>query len=508
MKKLLVSYTCSKCGAALSTEITQQFLDCPFCGNAYDIGEIHHDELVNEAKHSLNRREFLPANEKYRMILTSDPQDFDALLGLVLSAGRFVSVDSLRDSDSLVRCPADDMRAAVSYAQANADENDVPYFDKLAELLDKADSIRNMDSDILNISGKADAEYKTNKRVRKTGTTTARYPSEKSIIYIMTGIVFALVVLFCIFDGLRYARLVIVGVIAAILLMIFVPKIVRSARRDSGTAKHRAKMAGMTSEIGSITEEKNKVKESYGIAFGELKTMSASGKTSASKKLRRVSEEENDYTELNGKTITCTKCAGALTLDKDRQIYRCDHCGVAFGSSLFIGNPLEKARFSLRTRNFIDAQQQYTFALMLDPSNFEANRGLVLCDLRLTSFLDLQYRFKFARYRSENFADHVSEAYDRVSQEDREYFLTVKDFVRFNDEKNTSSSSSYAVLMQKKAACEKELATCNKQNTGAVKELEKELEKINTAIENDPVCIYLMTCRQKIANAENSHGIE
>ena len=46
----------------------------------------------------------------------------------------------------------------------------------------------------------------------------------------------------------------------------------------------------------------------------------------------------------NARTVICTKCGAQLEPDQDYNIYRCNFCGVAFGSSiLFNKDAMEKA---------------------------------------------------------------------------------------------------------------------------------------------------------------------
>ena len=45
----LVSYSCTACGGALTVDKNQEVYECPFCDNAYDFVQMHHDELLNSA---------------------------------------------------------------------------------------------------------------------------------------------------------------------------------------------------------------------------------------------------------------------------------------------------------------------------------------------------------------------------------------------------------------------------------------------------------------------------
>ena len=97
----LKSYTCSKCAGILMFDADQEILDCPFCGNRYDIVEFHADEVLDQANACLKEGSFSAAKEKFGQILDNDPQNFDALLGTVLCALKLDSVERLENSDNL-----------------------------------------------------------------------------------------------------------------------------------------------------------------------------------------------------------------------------------------------------------------------------------------------------------------------------------------------------------------------------------------------------------------------
>ena len=56
------------------------------------------------------------------------------------------------------------------------------------------------------------------------------------------------------------------------------------------------------------------------------------------------------------KSYTCSKCGGSLELDGTKKLYLCSHCGVAYGYSLFFGNPMQKAVELLKYGEFEEAE--------------------------------------------------------------------------------------------------------------------------------------------------------
>ena len=130
----LISYSCSTCGGALTVDRNHKVYDCPFCGNAYDYVQMHHDELINDVKINMSQMEFSAAKEKFYTILESRPQDFEALRGIVLCDANLKSVESLRKLGSIKRGFCDKMQSSIKDVIKRAGEAEKPYFDKILQL--------------------------------------------------------------------------------------------------------------------------------------------------------------------------------------------------------------------------------------------------------------------------------------------------------------------------------------------------------------------------------------
>ncbi|MBQ6415309.1 MAG: phage holin family protein, partial [Butyrivibrio sp.] len=130
----LISYSCSTCGGALTVDRNHKVYDCPFCGNAYDYVQMHHDELINDVKINMSQMEFSAAKEKFYTILESRPQDFEALRGIVLCDANLKSVESLRKLGSIKRGFTDKMQSSIRDVIKRAGEAEKPYFDKILQL--------------------------------------------------------------------------------------------------------------------------------------------------------------------------------------------------------------------------------------------------------------------------------------------------------------------------------------------------------------------------------------
>ena len=155
----LVSYTCSSCGGALTVDKSQEVYECPFCGNAYDFVQMHHDELLKDAETNMRQMEFTSAKEKYSAILENDPQDFFALRGLVLCSGPLISIESLKKPEKLTDCSFDQMKDCLNKVKEQAKEADQPYFEKLYELVDLAQKHKAASEEKARLSGESNRRF-------------------------------------------------------------------------------------------------------------------------------------------------------------------------------------------------------------------------------------------------------------------------------------------------------------------------------------------------------------
>ena len=107
---LLRSYTCKDCGGVLNFEGDQEIFACPFCGQEFNFTDFHRDELLNQAAKSLKELRYETANEKYDTLLANNPQDLEALRGMVLVQGMISSIDQLDLPENIRGC---DFAAAI-----------------------------------------------------------------------------------------------------------------------------------------------------------------------------------------------------------------------------------------------------------------------------------------------------------------------------------------------------------------------------------------------------------
>lgn len=86
------------------------------------------------------------------------------------------------------------------------------------------------------------------------------------------------------------------------------------------------------------------------------------------------------------KSYTCSKCGGVLIFDSDQVYFDCPFCGTRFDVVDFHAEELlSQASACMAQKDFVAAKDKYQMILGNDSGNFEALRGLVLCEAGLIS---------------------------------------------------------------------------------------------------------------------------
>lgn len=117
--------------------------------------------------------------------------------------------------------------------------------------------------------------------------------------------------------------------------------------------------------------------------------------------------------------INCIKCGGQLLMDAKRSLCECGFCGVAYGTSLFFGEPNKKAKEALVKQEFSEADQRYSYMLMLDPHNFEALRGRVLSAAKWSC---VKVENDISNFWVNNLRSRVESALEKALDCDKPYF--------------------------------------------------------------------------------------
>ena len=308
---VLKSYSCSKCGAALVFEASQEILECPFCGTGA----------------------YAQAKEKNNAVLKVDPHCFDALLGLVLCEMGVPSVDSLENPNNIKNAKSPGIKTAIERARDNSGLRGAAYIDQIAELVLSAGKIKEAEASNSEVND-MDA-----KKVLKSASEENRLNKVPIVLHIVMAILFLASFVPIILQAwdkskesfgavMQGVGLFAVLTAAAIVIEIF---LILSAAKPK---KHLANL--YEKERFVMESELQDLRDEYRKQYSKLQTLKFGIKNEFT--TVEAEDEAEDYSSYNdtGKTIQCAKCGAALALDRSKRVYQCNSCGVAYGVSLFL----------------------------------------------------------------------------------------------------------------------------------------------------------------------------
>ena len=77
---------------------------------------------------------------------------------------------------------------------------------------------------------------------------------------------------------------------------------------------------------------------------------------------------------------TCRSCGGELIVNLNRQVYECPFCGLTFDFDIIRDETaLSDVKDAIQKKQYLKADSIYEYILTVDPSNYEALRGRILC---------------------------------------------------------------------------------------------------------------------------------
>ena len=335
---VLKSYTCSKCAGVLLFDSDQEFFDCPFCGTKFNAVDFHGDEILDQAKDCLKKRAFDAAKDKYLIVLDNDSQNFDALLGIVFCELKISSAEELNDRSVLLNSDLIPAKKALINAKRQLPKDEADYFDKIMDLIGLHEKITKYEKRKIELLSSNAAQISINNKLLE-GHREDGFRDRSETVHRWWPLILIVMPFLSFVSLLPSAWMIVLfflcligGVILAIVLLT-----IRDKKKDE--AFNPAHVLEQT------FERKIKGYESdYSLEYEKLdglyhETHSAGKTTVEPGKISSFNSADIDA----GKVISCSKCAAKLFLDKEKRVYQCDHCGVAYGVSLFFGLPMEKA---------------------------------------------------------------------------------------------------------------------------------------------------------------------
>ena len=376
----LKSYTCSKCGGVLIFDPDHEIFDCPFCGTRFDSVDFHGEELLEQAEESLKNSDFPSAKDKFMKLLEKNPCDFEALRGNIFCSAKVSSLEGLKDPEFYKRCKLASVRKAVDNATERSPDFAADYFAKLSELVAMAEELDPVDYESSVVQKKLDEKMVN---ISREYLEKSRQSFKNLILMMGVGVIFASVY--------HFVQLIVAGVtdwtvfwiIEGLMLLVYSAffagfYIFTHAERKRLDTPHEIMVnaSDKSHDAGNKAEE---IKKEYGKKYDEILKLE-SEVLETLKGFQAFRETSRTETEADpDKEIFCAKCAARLILDKEKRVYQCNSCGVAYGISLFYGLPLEKALNSMNMGKYSDADQRFSNVLMADPTDFDALLGRLLC---------------------------------------------------------------------------------------------------------------------------------
>lgn len=428
---LLKSYTCTKCGGVLNFDEDQEIFECPFCGQEFNFTDFHRDELLSQAAKCLKELRYVTAKEKYDVLLSKNPRDFEALRGMVLAEGRLSSLEALDSPDNIRDCDLEAAVKAADDAGKTVDgSSEIQYFERLTRLLELGKAFRDKTADALDRSEEAREKYRAVAEGERKSREKLNDSGNSIGLGMAMGLSGVLVFFYLAYElekpWLLLAGLLAYGVIALIVLAGFLihRHKVRSALYH--VPKHSEYLTSGHIIQDFLSEEAVEIKKSYIAELELLKKADPVAKGYKPPKAGKKSFANDPFIDIP-KTVTCDKCGGRLYLDKEKGLFECKYCGVAYGMSLFFDNTLQKAKEAVKRGDFVEADQRFSHLLMVDQKDFDALRGRILCAGKWKQFYDIQLSDKMLPTAAGNLKDRSSEAVDHAADEDRKFFLTMCD---------------------------------------------------------------------------------
>ncbi len=129
----------------------------------------------------------------------------------------------------------------------------------------------------------------------------------------------------------------------------------------------------------------------------------------------------------------CPSCGGYLSVDNDKQMYRCASCGSTYDFDYFREEKLlELGDTALSRGEFDAAVDAFKLYLKEFPHDFSANRGMMLAAARMHSIDDIISNDKPEEFSYDS--SMVSDAVENALEEDKGYFTELGKV--YSDKKN------------------------------------------------------------------------
>ncbi len=424
---LLKSYTCSKCAGVLMFDSEQAFFDCPFCGTKFNAVDFHEDEIKVQAEENLRKEAFSSAKEKFNLILERDPSDFEALKGLILCEIKAASLETLDSPGTFDPVDIVALKLLIARLKKQASIKDSGFFNQLSVLIDLSDRLK-MYQNSINSLYDEDTRAEINKSFIEIESRKHEEKRSSNLLgpaICLGGIVF--ISLICLTSDFDFAFIVyFLGIIAGIIIWAI------HKENNAPSPIYENNPIHDAWEMKEYLEHKYRHYEKvYDAEYRKLLelNLASQAETPGEAVPEEIKAPKSTIDTDHAETVICSKCAGQLYLDKDRRVYECRSCGVAYGISLFFGMPMEKALNAMNTGHYGEAQKRFENILMVSPSSFDALLGRILCGGRWTRISDIDISDIINGDNWIKISELLSDAKLRVAESDKEFFEKLEEMI-------------------------------------------------------------------------------
>ena len=134
------------------------------------------------------------------------------------------------------------------------------------------------------------------------------------------------------------------------------------------------------------------------------------------------------------KSYTCSKCAGVLMFDSEQEFFDCPFCGTKFDAIDFHEKEvMSQAEESLREKAFSSAKEKYNLILEKNPCDFEALKGLILCEIKVTSLEALESPDTFDSVDIVSLKNLITRLKKQASIKDADFFSQLTSLIDLSD---------------------------------------------------------------------------
>lgn len=417
----LKSYSCPKCGSFLDVDRDRDRFDCPFCGASFNVLDFHREELIDEARKQAYDGRKAQALEKYEYLLSKNPDDFNLLYEYACAVD---GVDALKKLKIDTNNPKNDhkqLRGLLRNDQKFMQGTWSEYFTKLYEVVTFSNKYHEL------VAQREEIDVKAKRIANTCESKGATWTG--AVIFGILGFISAFNITsrnnkYYSSSDIRtmWPMLVYFVLLAGVVIATVFANKKKQQKYEEERAKRDSEYKAVKDQSDSFyRNEVEPAYKKYKQALSELDALKPSDADIAAAKTRTVSKKTAKPAPAI-KNPVCVKCGAELTLDNEKKLYVCSHCGVSYDYENFVGTPVSKGRKELMSGEFELAEKWFAQKLEEDPGDFEANRGMILCAGKWRDFPDIRLneKLKFAEWPK--IEERLKAAKENSNYNNLEYF--------------------------------------------------------------------------------------